>query len=79
MQSAYKTEQLIDEGVDFSNIYAEKQDVVKEMTGFDFDLSRIVQFLQKETKQFTQQLPLARNLSTSCRVERSCGNIKGFY
>lgn len=65
MQSAYKTEQLIDEGVDFSNIYAEKQGVVKEMTGFDFDLSRIVQFLQKETKQFTVQLPLALDIDRS--------------
>lgn len=59
MQYNYQTQQLLDKGVNFATIYPEKQGVVKEMTGFDFDLQNIVSFLQKETENFTIVLPLA--------------------
>ena len=59
MQFNYQTQQLLDKGVNFATIYPEKQGVVKEMTGFDFDLQNIVSFLQKETDNFTIVLPLA--------------------
>ena len=59
MQYNYQTQGLLDKGVNFATIYPEKQGVVKEMTGFDFDLATIVNFLQKETDNFTIVLPLA--------------------
>lgn len=62
MQYNYKTQELVDKGVDFSTIYPEKQTAVKEMTGFDFNLSNIVSFLKKETDNYQKQLPLALEL-----------------
>jgi hypothetical protein len=59
MQYNYQTQQLLDKGVNFATIYPEKQGIVKEMTGFDFDLVNIVAFLKKETDNFTILLPLA--------------------
>ena len=62
MQYNYKTQELVDKGVDFSKIYPEKQSVVKEMTGFDFNLESIVLFLKKETDNYKIQTPLALDL-----------------
>lgn len=59
MQYNYKTENLLREGVNFAALFPDKQDVVKEMTGFQFDLSKIVTFLKKETNDFKNQIPLA--------------------
>lgn len=59
MQYNYKTEKLLLDGVDFGNIFSEKQSVVKEMTGFDFNLESIVKFLKMETGDFKTQIPLA--------------------
>jgi len=59
MQYNYKTEKLIQDGVDFEYLFADKQAVVKDMTGFEFDLASIVKFLKKETGDFTNQIPLA--------------------
>jgi hypothetical protein len=62
MQYNYKTHKLLDEGVNFGNVYSDKQDIVKEMTGFDFNLSNIVSFLKKETDNFTKTIDLALDL-----------------
>jgi hypothetical protein len=62
MQYSYKTHKLLDEGVNFGKVYSDKQDVVKEMTGFDFNLSNIVSFLKKETDNFTKTVELALDL-----------------
>ena len=62
MQYSYKTHKLLDEGVNFGNVYSDKQDIVKEMTGFDFNLSNIVSFLKKETDNFTKTIDLALDL-----------------
>jgi hypothetical protein len=62
MQYSYKTHKLLDEGVNFGNVYSDKQEIVKEMTGFDFNLSNIVSFLKKETDNFTKTIDLALDL-----------------
>ena len=62
MQFNYKTQELLEKGVDFGLIYPMKQTVVKEMTGFDFDLGGIVSFLKKETNSFQEQIPLALDI-----------------
>ena len=62
MQYNYKTQSLIAEGVDFSKVYSDKQEVVKEMTGFDFNLSNIVSFMKKETDNFSKKIELALDL-----------------
>jgi hypothetical protein len=55
----YKTKKLIENGVNFSAIYSNKQEQVKDLTGFDFNLSNIVSFLKKQTNDFTIQNSLA--------------------
>ena len=55
----YKTKKLIENGVNFSAIYSNKQEQVKDLTGFDFNLSNIVSFLKKQTNDFTVQNSLA--------------------
>jgi hypothetical protein len=62
MSQIYKTQALMEQGVDFSSIYKDKQSVVKEMLGFDFDVSEIVDFLQAETGNFSKQSDLALDL-----------------
>ena len=55
----YKTKKLIENGVNFSAIYNTKQEQVKDLTGFDFNLSNIVSFLKTQTDNFKIQNPLA--------------------
>jgi hypothetical protein len=55
----YKTKKLIENGVNFSAIYSNKQEQVKDLTGFDFNLSNIVSFLKNQTNDFTTQNALA--------------------
>ena len=62
MQYNYKTQSLIAEGVDFRKVYSDKQEVVKEMTMFDFNLSNIVSFMKKETDNFSKKIELALDL-----------------
>ena len=63
MQYNFKTQELQDKGVNFASIFPEKQSAVKEMTGFDFDLSNIVLFLKKETDNYQKtDNPLASEL-----------------
>lgn len=59
MQYNYKTQELLERGVDFSTIFPEKQDIVKDMVGFDFNLADIVQFIKVQTQDFTVENPLA--------------------
>jgi hypothetical protein len=65
MSNIYKTQALMEQGVDFSSIYKEKQTVIKEMLGFDFDVSEIVDFLQAETNNFSKQSDLALDLDNN--------------
>jgi hypothetical protein len=60
--SVYKTQELIDQKVDFSVIFPEKQKVVKEMTGFDFSFPEIVSFLRTTTDNFTKENPIALDI-----------------
>ncbi len=62
MQYNFKTQELTSKGVDFNAIYPDKQDAVKQMTGFDFNLSNIVSFLKKETNDYEKQTPLALDI-----------------
>jgi hypothetical protein len=65
MQYNYKTEKLLQDGVDFSNLFSEKQKLVKDMTGFAFDLENIVNFLKKETDNFQKQTKLALDIDAN--------------
>ncbi|MEI7960776.1 MAG: hypothetical protein WCI04_00410 [archaeon] len=62
MRYDYKTQELIDKGVNFNSIYPEKQEVVKQMTGVDFNFAQIVTFLKSQTDNFQKQTPLALDL-----------------
>lgn len=65
MQYNYHTQELLAQGIDFSTIYNSKQEIVKEMSGFDFNLTDIVQFLKKETNGFKKQFPLAADIDAA--------------
>lgn len=58
----YKIKTLLDDNVNFSEIYPEKQASVRENTGLDFDLNGIVLFLQKQTNNFTIDNTIAKDL-----------------
>jgi hypothetical protein len=58
----YKIKQLLDDNVDFNEIFADKQKSVRENTGLDFDLNGIVLFLQKQTNNFTIDNTIAKDL-----------------
>lgn len=58
----YKIKKLLDDNVNFSEIYSEKQASVRENTGLDFDLNGIVLFLQKQTNNFTIDNTIAKDL-----------------
>jgi hypothetical protein len=58
----YKIKKLLDDNVNFSEIYSEKQASVRDNTGLDFDLNGIVLFLQKQTNNFTIDNTIAKDL-----------------
>lgn len=64
MQFKYKTQELIDKGIDFSVIFPEKQKAVTEMTGFSFDFPAIVAFLRTATDNFTKQNLVALDIDS---------------
>lgn len=68
--NVYQTQKLMDSGVDFNAVYSEKQSIIKDMTGFDFNLQSIVGFLKAQTDNFQKQIPLALDIDK---------NIKAIY
>lgn len=54
----YQTQELIKSGFDFSSVFPDKQKSLTEMSGFDFTLSDIVQYLEKESKNFKEHSAL---------------------
>lgn len=64
MQQKYKVQELINQGVDFASIFPENQGIVKEMTGFDFNLVDIVDFVKTQTNNFTKSIPLAEDIDS---------------
>jgi hypothetical protein len=65
---AYKIQELVENGFDFSQVYPEKQQAVRESTGLDFDLAGIVKFLQRQTNNFTTENPVAKDLDNAVFV-----------
>jgi hypothetical protein len=59
---SYKTKELLDSKVNFAAIYFDKQERIKEMTGFDFNLADIVRFVKSETDNFQNQIELAMEI-----------------
>jgi len=65
---AYKIQPLVESNFDFSQVYPEKQQSVRESTGLDFDLEGIVKFLQRQTNNFTTENPIAQDLDNAVYV-----------
>jgi len=65
---AYKIQELVESGFDFSQVYPEKQQAVRESTGMDFDLAGVVKFLQRQTNNFTTENPVAKDLDNAVFV-----------
>lgn len=62
---AYKIQALIEDGYDFKKLYPEKQEAVRQQTGLDFYLESVVNFLQKQTNNFTIDNPIAHDLDNA--------------
>jgi len=58
----YLIKKYVDQGFDFSTLYPEKQEQIRQTTGYDFDLPSIVKFLQKQTNNFTIDNSIAHDL-----------------
>lgn len=65
---AYKIQPLVESNFDFSQVYPDKQQAVRENTGLDFDLQGIVKFLQRQTNNFTTENPVAQDLDNAVFV-----------
>lgn len=61
----YKIQPLVESGYDFAAMYAEKQEVVRNATGLEFNLSDIVKFLQRQTNNFTLDNNVAHDLDNA--------------
>ena len=62
---AYKIQELVESGYDFSTLYADKQSAVRDNTGLDFNLANVVKFLQKQTNNFTIENSVAHDLDNA--------------
>lgn len=62
---AYKIQPLVESNYDFASVFADKQRLVREATGVDFDLASIATFLQKQTNNFTIDNPIAHDLDNA--------------
>ena len=54
----YQTQILIEKNYNFSSVSPEKQKRLSEINGYDFSLIDIVQYLKKQSKNFTEQSPI---------------------
>jgi hypothetical protein len=60
--SEYKIKQLVDNGYDFNAVFPDKQKLVRDTTEMDFTLGEIVEFLKRETNNFTKKNQIAIDL-----------------
>lgn len=65
---AYKIQTLVENNFDFSQVYPDKQQAVRDNTGLDFDLAGIVKYLQRQTNNFTTENPVAKDLDNAVFV-----------
>jgi len=61
-QYKYKIQPLVEKGFDFNTIYPEKQEAVKEMSGYSFSIPEIVDFIKSQTNNFQQDNLVAFDL-----------------
>jgi hypothetical protein len=62
MSDIYKTQQLVNAGFDFAQVFPEKQEYIQEKFNYDFRLPEVVSFMQQQTSDFTIDNPVARDL-----------------
>lgn len=61
-QPKYKIQPLVEKGFDFRTIFPDKQNIVKEMSGYDFSIPEIVKFIQVQTNNFQEDNLVAFDL-----------------
>lgn len=61
----YRIPELNAMGVDFNEVYSDKQEAVKTATGMDFTLYDIVQLLREETKDFSVSNRVAEDIDNA--------------
>jgi len=64
-QNKYKIQALVEQGYDFSKLYPEKQAIVQEMTGANFSIPEIVDFIRSQTNNFQQENLVALDLDAA--------------
>lgn len=61
-QPKYKIQPLVEKGFDFRTIFPDKQNIVKEMSGYDFSIPEIVKFIKVQTNNFQEDNLVAFDL-----------------
>jgi len=61
----YLIKPYVESGFDFSTLFPETQKQLLEVTGYDFTLSEVAKFLQKQTNNFTIDNPVAHDLDSA--------------
>jgi hypothetical protein len=62
---SYKIEKLVRENYDFNSLFPEKQEETRLATRVSFKLGEIVDFLRKQTNDFRDEFPLAKDLDNA--------------
>lgn len=62
---SYKIAALVKSGFKFNNIYPDKQKFVAQTTNMDFTLQEIVDYLSRQTNNFTLENSVAQDLDTA--------------
>lgn len=58
----YQVPILLEKNYDFSAVKSEKQKQLTEINGYDFSLVDVVQYLKKESKNFSEHTPLLEEI-----------------
>ena len=61
----YELKKYVDESYDFNSVFPDKVKSVQEITGMNFSLQEIVDFLQVQTSDFTVDNVIAKDLDTA--------------
>jgi len=63
----YQTKILIEKNYDFSQVKPEKQRQLTEANGYDFSLVDIVSYLKKQSKDFTEETDLLKDIDVTIK------------
>jgi hypothetical protein len=63
----YQTKILIEKNYDFSQVKPDKQKQLTESSGYDFSLVDVVSYLKKQSKDFTEETDLLKDIDETIK------------